>query len=98
MPMPTETKAEKFIFAQAKGFDQAGELAAVASTGALDRDNEIIEPEAWLMEQPRPLKAASAMRPSSRRICTSISSPHRGLYPSAATSGSASLPWFRGLR
>ncbi len=47
MPMPSETKAEKFIFAQTKGFNQAGELEAVASTGALDRDSEIIEPQAW---------------------------------------------------
>jgi HK97 family phage prohead protease len=52
MPMPTETKAEKFIFAQAKGFNQIGELEAVASTGALDRDSESIEPEAWLASLP----------------------------------------------
>jgi len=52
MPMPTETKAEKFVFAQAKGFNAAGELEAVASTGALDRDSEIIEPEAWRASLP----------------------------------------------
>jgi len=38
---------EKWIFAQVKGFSEDGELEAVASTGALDRDSEIIDPEAW---------------------------------------------------
>ena len=45
--MPQTTKNEKFIFALVKGFNDAGELEAVASTGALDRQNEMIKPDAW---------------------------------------------------
>ncbi len=40
-------KDEQFIFAQVKGFNADGELEAIASTGTIDRDNEIIQPEAW---------------------------------------------------
>ena len=38
----------QFLFAQTKGLNEDGSLDAVASTGAVDRDNEIIEPSAWL--------------------------------------------------
>jgi len=41
-----QIKQTKFMFAQVKGFE-GDELIAVASTGALDRDNEIIDPGAW---------------------------------------------------
>ena len=37
----------KFVFAEVKAFSADGFLDAVASTGTFDRDNEIIEPEAW---------------------------------------------------
>lgn len=45
--MPQTTEKTKFVFAQVKGFDEAGVLEAVASTGAIDRQGESIEPEAW---------------------------------------------------
>jgi len=44
--------SEKFIFAMVKRFNDAGELEAVASTGSLDRDSEIIKPEAWRASLP----------------------------------------------
>jgi HK97 family phage prohead protease len=37
----------KFIFAATKGFDDSDVLEAIASTGAVDRDNESIDPAAW---------------------------------------------------
>jgi hypothetical protein len=39
----------------------------------------IIEPEAWLIEQPRPLKATSLITSPSSSTSTLISSPQRGL-------------------
>ena len=39
----------------------------------------IIEPDAWLIEQPRPLKATSSMTPSSNSSSSSTSSPQSGL-------------------
>ena len=44
---PSQTKAPRYIFAKVAGDAKADELEAVASTGALDRDSEIIEPAAW---------------------------------------------------
>lgn len=38
---------KRYAWAQAKGFNQDGELEAVASTADLDRDEERIEVEAW---------------------------------------------------
>jgi len=51
------------------------------------------------MEQPRPVKAMSLMRPSGSAIATdsSISSPHRGLWPRLANVGVSSRPWLRGF-
>lgn len=43
---PTK-KGERYLLARVKGFNDAGELEALASTPALDRDEEIIEPAAW---------------------------------------------------
>lgn len=48
-----DRKAEKFIFAEVKAFNaETNELDAVASTEAMDRDNEIIEAEAWRTSLP----------------------------------------------
>ena len=41
--MPTE----RYLFAQVKAVKEDGTFEAVASTAALDRDNEIIDPAAW---------------------------------------------------
>jgi len=41
-----QIKQPKYVFAAVKRFE-GDELVAVASTGALDRENEIIEPGAW---------------------------------------------------
>jgi len=45
-------KTEKFLFAQVSKIAENGELDAVASTGALDRQGEIIEPGAWANSLP----------------------------------------------
>ena len=47
----------------------------------------IIEPDAWLIEQPRPRKATSLITPSSTATSTAISSPQSGLKPSALAVG-----------
>ena len=44
--------SEKFIFAMVKGFNNAGELEAVASTGTPDLENEVIKPEGWSASLP----------------------------------------------
>jgi len=37
----------KYLFATTKGVSEDGSFEAVASTAALDRDNEVIDPAAW---------------------------------------------------
>ena len=70
---------------------------ARASSRVFPRSSSvIIEAEAWLMEQPRPSKRTSRMRPSATRTVRASSSPHRGLAPSTTMSAGSSRPRLRG--
>jgi hypothetical protein len=59
----------------------------------------IIDADAWLIEQPRPVKPMARISSCSGSISSdsSTSSPHSGLWPRLATVGCSSRPWLRGF-
>jgi hypothetical protein len=58
----------------------------------------IIDADAWLIEQPRPMKRTSLITAPSTRSCRSISSPHNGLFSDTACVAPSNVPLLRGRR
>jgi hypothetical protein len=72
--------------------------SGTSATGRAAAACVIIEADAWLIEQPWPVKRTARSRPSSTWTCSEISSPHTGLSIDTVAVGRSSVPWFRGRR
>ena len=76
----------------------ARDKAWAASTLLPFSRSDIMEREAWEMEQPCPWIATCWMIPSTVAAWRATSSPQKGLVSSAVMSGSVTAAWFLGRR
>ena len=71
--------------------------AAASSTSRPSASSVSIDVAACEIEQPRPWNLMSAILPSTIFRSIASWSPQSGLTPSADTSASSIVPWFRGF-